>query len=91
MEYKKRTLQDYFCDRGIIHQRSYIDTPSQSGVDELKNQRLLEVARLLMCIMQVLKAYRDDVVLATTYLINRMPLRLLTQDLFNSYKEPLLM
>ncbi|RVW35272.1 Retrovirus-related Pol polyprotein from transposon TNT 1-94 [Vitis vinifera] len=53
------------------------DTPQQNGVAERKTRHLMEVARSLMIASNVPKQLWGEVVLTTTYLINRMPSRIL--------------
>ena len=40
-------MQNYFSERGIIHQRRSVGTPQQNGVIERKHRHILEVARAL--------------------------------------------
>ena len=76
MKYFKHILGDYLQSQGIIHQSSCVDTPHQNEVAERKNRHILEVARSLMFSTHVLKHFWGEAILATTYLINRMPSRL---------------
>ena len=64
-------------DQGIVHQSSCVDTPQQNGVAERKNRHLLEVARSIMFTTNVPKHFWGEAVLTATYLINRMPSRVL--------------
>jgi transposase InsO family protein len=82
-EYMSSNLEDYFRERGIIHQTTCVDTPQQNGVAEQKNRHLLEVTRSLMLDMHVPKSYWGDTLHAATYLINRMHSRVL------DFKTPL--
>src|SRR3954467_1310131 len=59
---------------GVVHQRTCVNTPAQSGVAERKNWHLLEVARSLLFTMNVPKYMWGEAVLCATYLINMMPL-----------------
>jgi hypothetical protein len=63
--------------KGIFHQTSCPDTSPQNGVAERKNRHLLEVARSLMFTMNVPKFLWREAVMTATYLINRMPSRVL--------------
>ena len=79
-EYFKTVLGDYLLSQGIIHQSSCVDTPQQNGIAERKNRHLLEVARSLMFSTQVPKHHWGDAILTATYLINRMPSRILNHQ-----------
>lgn len=76
-EFFQSYLGNYLRDQGIIHLSSCIDTPQQNGVAERKNRHILEVARSLMFATHVPKKFWGEAVLTTTYLINRMPSRVL--------------
>ena len=75
-EYMDGGFQSYMLEHGILHQTS-INTPNQNGVPKRKNKYLLEVYRSVMFTMNFPKTYCGDVVLTRTYLINRIPLRVL--------------
>lgn len=70
-------LRMYFCEHGIFHQTTYVDTPQQNVIVEWKNWHLIEVTRSLMLDKLVPKSYWEDALLTTTYLINRMPSQVL--------------
>jgi hypothetical protein len=70
-------LETYFREHGIIHQTMCVYTPRQNGLAERKNRHLLEVTRSLMLDTHVPKSYWGDALLIATYLINRMPSRVL--------------
>jgi hypothetical protein len=76
-EYFNTILGSYLLNQGIIHISSCVDTPQQNGVAERKNRHLLEVARSLMFSTNVPKHFWGEAVLTATYLINRMPSRVL--------------
>ena len=73
-EYFTSSLSTYLQNHGIIHISSCVDTPQQNGVAERKNRHLLEVARAL-CFPNY---FWGEAILTATYLINRMPSRVLT-------------
>ncbi|RVW38972.1 Retrovirus-related Pol polyprotein from transposon TNT 1-94 [Vitis vinifera] len=76
-EYYHNILGSYLLENGIVHQSLCIDTPQKNGVAERKNKHLMEVARSLMIASNVPKQLWGEVVLTATYLINRMPYRIL--------------
>jgi hypothetical protein len=76
-EYVNNAFGAYISDHGIVHQTTCPGTPPQNGVAERKNRHLLEVARSLMFQMNVPKYLWSEAVMTATYLINRMPSRIL--------------
>ncbi|KAJ4700914.1 Retrovirus-related Pol polyprotein from transposon TNT 1-94 [Melia azedarach] len=76
-KYINSILGAYLSENGIIHQKSCWDTPQQNGVAERKNRHLLEVARSLLFISNVPKFFWGEAILTATYLINRLPSRVL--------------
>ena len=70
-------FRSYLSDQRIIHQTTCPGTPSQNGVADRKNRHLLEVPRSLMFQMNVPKYLWSATVMTATYLINRMPSRIL--------------
>lgn len=76
-EYVNNEFGNFLSGKGILHQTSCPDTCPQNGVAERKNQHLLEVARSLMFTVNVPKFLLSEAVTTATYLINRMPSRVL--------------
>ena len=76
-EYFTKLLSDFFSQNGIFQQSSCVDTPQQNGIAERKNKHLLEVARALLFTHKVPKIFWGDAVLTATFLINRMPSKVL--------------
>ncbi|CAH9080868.1 unnamed protein product [Cuscuta epithymum] len=76
-EYFSQTLNSFFAEKGIIHQSSCINTPAQNGIAERKNRHLLEVTRAIMFSTKIPKYLWGEAVLHATYLINRMPSKIL--------------
>ena len=78
---KTDNARDFFnstlLSNGIVHQSTCLDTPQQNGVAECKNRHLLEVARSLLFTSNIPKRFWGEAVLTATYLINRMPSRIL--------------
>jgi len=76
-EYVNQEFEQFLVSNGIEHQTTCVNTPEQNGVAERKNRHLLEVARSLMFTMNVPKFLWGEALKTATYLINRMPLRVL--------------
>lgn len=76
-EYFNHTLEYYVQKHGIVYKSSCVYTPQQNGIVERKNRHLLEVIQALMFTTNMLKTFWRDVILTTTYLINRMSIRIL--------------
>ncbi|CAM8928890.1 unnamed protein product [Rhodiola kirilowii] len=76
-EFINGNLQDFFKRQGCIHQTSCVYTPQQNGAVERKHRHLLEVARGLRLQAHLPKLFWGDCVLTATYIINRLPTRIL--------------
>ena len=76
-EYFNKILGNFLTEKGILHQSTCPDTPEQNGVAERKNRHLLETARAMMFYMQIPKYLWGDAILTASYLINRMPTKIL--------------
>ena len=72
-EYVSERFQSFMLQHGILHQTSYVDTPSQNGVVERKNKHLLETVRALLFHMHVPKHFWAEVASTACFLINQMP------------------
>jgi len=77
MEFQDTTAFHFYTNKGIIHQKSCVDTPQQNGVVERKHKHLLEVARALLIQANLPQHFWGDSVLTAAYLINRFPTPLL--------------
>ncbi|RDY07811.1 hypothetical protein CR513_08019, partial [Mucuna pruriens] len=77
IEFVNLEFSKFLKDNGVVHELTCVNTPQQNGVAERKNSHLLEVARTLLFQMSVTNVYWGEAVLNTTYLINRLPTRVL--------------
>ena len=76
-DYFNQIFSQWFQKEGIIHESSCITTPQQNGVVERKNRHLLECTRALLFQQNVPKSYWGEAVLTSSYVINRIPSRVL--------------
>ncbi|XP_074299906.1 uncharacterized protein LOC141631085 [Silene latifolia] len=76
-EFFQVQCKDFFRDKGIVHQRSIVGRPQQNGRVERKHRHLLEVARALKILSKAPIRFWGECVLTATYLINKMPVKLL--------------
>ena len=72
-EYFSTSLSSFMSSHGILHQSSCAYTPQQNGVAERKNRHLVETTRTLLLHHKVPQRFWRDAILASCYLINRMP------------------
>ena len=69
-EYMFEQFQSFMLPNGILHQTSYVDTPSQNEVAERKNRHLLKTAWVLLFQMHVPKHSWPDTVSKACFFIN---------------------
>ena len=77
LEFSSSEATCFFQEKGIIHQKTCPYTPQQNGVVERKHKYLLETARALLFQSKLPMRYWGECVLTATYLINRLPTKLL--------------
>ena len=76
-EYFSNDFSHYLAEHGIIHQNSCPYNLQQNGVAKRKNRHLLEIARALMFTSLVPNTYWGEAILTSSYLINRLPSKVL--------------
>ena len=76
-DYFNQSISSLFLQQGIIHESSCVYSPQQNGLAERKNRHLLEVTRALLFQHNVPKHFSGEALLAATFLINRLPSKVL--------------
>lgn len=72
-EYVNTDLLAFFSAQGTIHQTTCPYTPQQNGRVERKHRNLLKMTRALRFQANLHVSFWGDCLLASTYLINRIP------------------
>lgn len=72
-EFFQENCGSIFKQYGIIHQRSVAGTPQQNGRVERKHRHLVETTRAIKIHASLLDKFWGSCILATTYIINRLP------------------
>jgi len=66
-------MNNFFINKGIMHQTSCVNTPQQNSIVERKHSHLLNVARALMIQSHLPKIYWSYYVLHVAHIINMFP------------------
>ena len=85
-------MYKFFDSKGILHQRSYVETPQQNGIVERKHQHILNVTQAIMFQSNLPKHFWNFTVSYVVFLINRLPSKLLQYKFLSTqflhYKLP---
>ena len=81
LEFIQNVLQYYCTSLDIQHQTSCSHTSQQNDVIEQKHKHILDVTQTIMLRMNVSIFLWSEVVLTTSYLINRMPSSVLGEEI----------
>jgi hypothetical protein len=71
------SMGDFFLSKGIIHQKTCVETPQQNGVVERKHQHILNVARSLSFHSHIPLTMWNFCIQHAVHIINRLPTPLL--------------
>ena len=66
-------MANFFSSKGIIHQKSCVETPQQNSIVERKHQHIMNVTRALLFQANLPKSFWSFAVLHAIFLINRTP------------------
>ena len=78
-------MSSFFSSKGIIHQRSCVETPQQNGVVERKYQQILNITRALMFQSNLPKHFWNFAISHAVHILNRLPSKsLLTKTPFEA-------
>lgn len=70
-------MPQFYASKGIIRQRSCVESPQQNGRVERKHQYVVNVARALLFQSKLPKHFLSYAILHATYIINEVPSTLL--------------
>ena len=88
IEYFSTPFSSFMSSHGILHQSSCAYTSQKNGVAELKNRHLVETTHTLLLHHKVPQRFWGDAILASCYLINRMPSFVLHYQISHSILLP---
>lgn len=72
-EYINKDLQQFFSERGIVHQTSCAHTPEQNGLAERKNRTIVEKAKCMMFDANLPDKFWAEAVHTAVHIMNRSP------------------
>ncbi|XP_019416693.1 PREDICTED: uncharacterized protein LOC109327957 [Lupinus angustifolius] len=78
-------MHDHLSKKGIIHQRTCVETPQQNGIVERKHQHILNIARVIFFQFHLPSKLWNFAIQHATHIINRLPSPLLKQQ--NPYQS----
>ena len=87
-EYLSGPFSSFTSSHEILCQSTCAYTPQQNRVVERKNRHLVETARTLLFHYKVPQRFWGDAILASCYLINRMPSSVLHDKIHHSILFP---
>ena len=76
-------MQNFFREKGLVHQTTCPHTPEQNGVAERKNRYILEITRAFLIESKIPISFWPEAIATSVYLINRLPTKIL------NFKTPL--
>lgn len=77
IKFTNKDCKQLFGDLGILHHKRCVYAPQQNGVVERKHRHLLAATRSPMFQSGLLRNFWGECILMATYLINRLPSRIL--------------
>jgi hypothetical protein len=69
----KFLISEFFASKGLLHQRSCVESPRKNAVVERKHQHLLNVARSLRFQAHLPLFFWGECILTAAHIINRIP------------------
>ncbi|MCW6190116.1 hypothetical protein [Klebsiella pneumoniae] len=80
-EYTSNLFVIFFRQKGIKKEITTNCTPQQNGVPKRKNRTIVEISRSMMKEKGLLNEYWGEVVATTIYLINRCPIKSVSEKI----------
>ena len=70
-------MSNFYASKGIIHKKSYVETPQQNNIVERKHQHILNVTRTLLFQANLPPIFWEFAINHVVFLINVIPTPLL--------------